>query len=436
MWQVMRHPIFGRLFAAQVVALLGTGLLTVALGLLAFDLAGADAARVLGTAYTIKMVAYVGLSPVISALVVHVPRRAVLIIADILRATVALTLPFISEVWQIYLAIFLLQTASASFTPTFQATIPDVIKDEDDYAKALSLSRLAYDLESLISPTLAALLLTVLSYHWLFGGTVVGFLLSALLILTVTLPKRAKAQERPFRERLTRGIRIYLATPRLRGLLSVTLTAAAASAFVIVNTVVVVKMGFAGTDGDVALALAAFGGGSMLAAFALPGVLKALGDRPVMLWGAALLTAVMFFEAAVSPGWILFLALWALTGMGYAATVTPQGRLLRRSTHAEDRTAIFAAQFALSHACWLITYPLAGVLMTLYGAQVTMAVFGVIGLVGLLVAMRVWPEGDPVVLTHSHDDLPADHPHVRDHGRRHAHPFVIDDAHDHWPTRG
>lgn len=37
---VLRNPTYARLFAAQVVALLGTGLLTVALGLLAFDLAG------------------------------------------------------------------------------------------------------------------------------------------------------------------------------------------------------------------------------------------------------------------------------------------------------------------------------------------------------------------------------------------------------------
>ena len=45
---------------------------------------------------------------------------------------------------------------AAAFTPTFQATIPDVLPDEKDYTRALSLSRLAYDLESLVSPMLAA----------------------------------------------------------------------------------------------------------------------------------------------------------------------------------------------------------------------------------------------------------------------------------------
>ena len=54
------------------------------------------------------------------------------------------------------------------------------------------------------------------------------------------------------------------------------------------------------------------------------------------------------------------LALWLVLGLGYSAAQTPFGRLLRRSAHAEERPAVFAAQFALSHTCWLICYPLAG----------------------------------------------------------------------------
>jgi hypothetical protein len=46
----------------MVVFLLGTGLATVALGLFAFDLAGAEAGAVLGTALAIKMIAYVGVA--------------------------------------------------------------------------------------------------------------------------------------------------------------------------------------------------------------------------------------------------------------------------------------------------------------------------------------------------------------------------------------
>ena len=82
-------------------------------------------------------------------------------VTHLMRAGVALALPFVTEVWQVYVLIFALQSASAAFTPTFQATIPDVLPEEARYTRALSLSRLAYDLENIVSPTLAALLLAV-----------------------------------------------------------------------------------------------------------------------------------------------------------------------------------------------------------------------------------------------------------------------------------
>ena len=163
MLNVLRHRDFAQLFAAQVVALAGTGLLTVALGLLAFELAGPSAGIVLGTAYAIKMIAYVGLSPITGALAGRLPRRAVLIAMDVVRLAVALCLPFVETVAQVYTLIFLLQAASATFTPTFQATIPDILPDEGDYTRALSLSRMAYDLENLLSPALAGVLLLVMT---------------------------------------------------------------------------------------------------------------------------------------------------------------------------------------------------------------------------------------------------------------------------------
>ncbi|SDY11189.1 MFS transporter, partial [Tritonibacter mobilis] len=168
MMDILSDRTYRHLFLAQVVALLGTGLATVALGLLAYDLAGDGAAMVLGTVFTIKMVAYVGIAPVAGAFADRVNRRRLLVALDLVRAAVAL--PFVTEVWQVYVLIFLLQSASAAFTPTFQATIPDVLPDEARYTRALSLSRLAYDLENIISPTLAALLLAMMSYNTLFLG--------------------------------------------------------------------------------------------------------------------------------------------------------------------------------------------------------------------------------------------------------------------------
>ena len=434
---ILGQRTYRHLFAAQALSLIGTGLATVALGLLAYELAGADAGAVLGTALAIKMAAYVGIAPVATAFAAHVPRRALLVCLDLVRAVIALALPFVTEIWQVYVLIFLLQSASAAFTPTFQATIPDVLPDERDYTRALSLSRLAYDLESLLSPMAAAALLTVISFHGLFAGTSLGFVASAVLVVTVVLPGPQQPEYRGIYERTVLGLRIYLATPRLRGLLALNLAVAAGGAMVIVNTVVLVQAAFGLSQQSTAVALAAFGGGSMAAAFLLPRLLDAVADRTVMLTGTGLLGAGLF-AAAVVPGYGWLLPLWGVLGLGYGVSQTPSGRLLRRSAAPEDRPALFAAQFALSHACWLITYPLAGWLGAAAGLPATSAVLALIATGAAVAAAGLWPRHDPNMIEHEHRTLDDGDPHIADaaptgHGFRHAHPFVIDRNHRNWP---
>jgi MFS family permease len=397
---------------------------------------GERAGLVLGTIFTIKMVAYVGIAPIAGVFANRWSRRGMLVSLDLIRAAVAVCLPFASEVWQVYVLIFVLQSASAAFTPTFQATIPDILPQEDRYTRALSLSRLAYDLENIISPMMAAFLLAFVSYHVLFVGTVVGFVGSALLVVSVLLPTPQPSARRGIYDRTTRGMRIYLATPRLRGLLSLNFAVAAAGAMVLVNTVVLVRADLGLGDAQVAIALGTFGGGSMLAALLLPRVLNNRPDRPVMISGATVLVVALLALSLISlvygTRWIPLLAGWFIIGVGYFAVLTPSGRLLKRSAHAEDRPAVYATQFALSHACWLATYPLAGWLITVSEPTVAFAVLAVLTGVGMYCGIILWPEESGDALRHSHDDLPADHPHVQD-GRVHSHPIVIDDYHPHWP---
>ena len=446
MLNILAHRTFRHLFTAQIVAILGTGLLTIALGLLAFDIAGEEAGRVLGIALTIKMLAYVGLSPIMTALVAGMNRRMVLILADIVRAGAAMCLPFIDAAWQIYVLIFVLQAASATFTPTFQAVIPDVLTDEDDYTKALSLSRFAYDIENLLSPVIAAALLTILAPSWLFAGTAIGFIFSAFLVLSVRLPSPKPKQQRPFLVRVTHGSRIYLATPRLRGLLALNVTVAAIGSIVLILSVVIARSVYGGGERDLAILLGAYGLGSMAIALSLPSVLEHLRDRMVMLAAAGLITGLMALIGITVvtsgwPSWATLLCVWGLLGVGNAALMTPSGRLLRRSARAEDRPAIFAAQFALSHACWLVAYPMAGFLGSSLGIGPTMLVMSGLGAVGFVTAFWVWPPNTSQEIEHSHADLPADHPHLEGAKRQgttfvHRHAFVIDDEHHVWPTSG
>ncbi|WP_273732129.1 MFS transporter [Mycolicibacterium septicum] len=395
----LRIPLFRRLYAAQVVALLGTGLLTVALGLLAFDVAADNAGAVLGTALAIKMTAYVFVAPLMAAATARLRPRSVLIATDVLRAAVALCLPFVESVWQIYLLVFLLQAASATFTPAYQAVIASALVEEHTYTRALSLSRLAYDLESLASPVLAAALLTVVDYPTLFLGTVAGFLSSATAVSLARFPDNPRAP-RPahFRDRLLGGAHIMRSCPELRALLALNIVVAAATGLVVVNTVIYVRTLLDGQDSGLAIALACFGGGSMLVALTVPRLLNLISDRTTMLAGAAVCTGALsattlFILARPSgaAGWIALCTLWAITGAGTSMVNTPSARVLRRNSTAQNRTEVFTAQFSLSHAGFLLTYPVAGWVGATLNQAVAALLLAALATLATLAAVTMWP---------------------------------------------
>jgi MFS family permease len=225
---------------------------------------------------------------------------------------------------------------------------------------------------------------------------------------------------------------------------------------VIVNTVVYVRDILGGGDTLVTIAYAVSGGGSMLAALLLPRVLDRMHERSVMLAGGALM-AVGMAAGMLMPSLAGLLAIWFLIGVGSSLVQTPGGRLLRRSSHEEDRPALFAAQFALSHACWLVTYLVAGVVGNEIGLFWTFGLLALLVVASISLATRLWPSGDPEDLEHEHAGLQHEHLHVHDehhqhahegwegpaphrhphpHGRlRHRHRFVIDMHHLEWPAR-
>lgn len=274
--------------------------------------------------------------------------------------------------------------------------IPSVLPKEGEYTRALSLSRLAYDLEALVSPMLAAALLAVMSFHNLFAGTVLGFLVSAALVVSTRLPRVSVPEEQPFRERLTHGVRVFAHRSELRGLMGLNLVVAAVSSMVIVNTVVLVQNDLSRSQTDVALLLAAYGGGSMAVALGMPALLDRVPDRLVML-AAGVALPVLLLIVSVVIGWLdatvrwgALFVLWVLLGATTSGILTPSARLLRRNSSEEDRPAVFAVQFSVSHACFLVAYPVAGALGGAIGLQAVAVVLVVLGAVGTVAALMSW----------------------------------------------
>ncbi len=450
------NPSFRKLFTAQVIALVGTGLSTVGLSLLAYNLAGGNAGAVLGIALACKMIAYVFFAPIVGGLAHRFPRKPFLISLDVIRAFLVLLMPFVYELWHIYLLIFLLNFFSAGFKPVFQAVIPDILEDDVMYGKALSYSRLAYDLENLLSPTFAAIALFYFSYTGLFVGNSIAFVISAAIIVItfIPLPKPVERIGSIWSE-VSYGIVAYFKTPRLRSLLILYVAVASASAMVIVNTIIYVKEYLGGSDSELAIFFAASGFGSMLAALSFPRLSGIFKDKSIVQSGAIFL-AIGLCLMATEPTLYFALFTWFLTGVGLSLVQTPSGRIVNLSATPSDRSSYFSAQFSLSHLCWLITYPLVGQLVLYFGFAFSAAFLACIILTCFIFSILFWPNENETSLTHRHKNLihshthghddkhhahqhnskldPNSHEHEHEHEETvHKHEFVIDLHHQQWP---
>ena len=219
------HPLwqnrsFSTLFAAQAISLAGSGVTTIALALLVRELAGPSvAAAVLGQALMLRILAFLLFSQPAGVLADRVNRKFLLIASDVARFALMATFPFITSVWQVYLAVFSVNALTAFFTPTFEATLPE-IAGEQHYVKALAYSRVAIDIETVAGPVLAGLLVTMMGLRRVFWFDALTYLVSAALVASVRIPRGQRAvgplRLASFVQEVSHGTRVLLREPSIR----------------------------------------------------------------------------------------------------------------------------------------------------------------------------------------------------------------------------
>lgn len=385
-----------RLFAAQVASLIGSGVTSIALAAFAYELTGSNAAVVVGTALTLRILAFVLLSPLAGVLADRIDRKRMLLAADVIRVALLAAFPFVDTVGEIYLLIFAINAVTAFFTPTFEAALPEVV-GQALYTRAISWSRIALALEATLGPLLAGVFIAAVGVRWTFWVDGATYLVSALLLLASTVP-RALPPTGPFpwgrfMGEVSHGTRVLLREPALRKALVLHLAEAVAGAVAIVTTILYVRDVLGRGNLAFAVAMAAVGVGSALVALRLPAraeAARAAGATPIeqhvgyhrwaertLVVGGALLAAALL-PGFLMPGIVLLSLLWALNGAGQALIAIPSVGLLAEHTEPEERGRAYAAHFALTHLFWLGTYPAAGYLASAVGAPWTFTLAGIL----------------------------------------------------------
>jgi MFS family permease len=125
------------LLIGQSVSSLGDWMGTVALMALVLQLT--DSATAVGGVLVLRLAPTVFAGPVAARLVTRWSRRRIMLAMDAVRIPAVAVLPWITELWWIYLWAFVTELAGMVFLPARDASIPDLVDNDDDLAVANGL---------------------------------------------------------------------------------------------------------------------------------------------------------------------------------------------------------------------------------------------------------------------------------------------------------
>lgn len=326
----------------------------------------------------------------------RLPRKTVMVAADLARAVVVFGLVFAPNLSTVLALVFVRGVFSTFFGPARQATIAAVVS-QDELLAANSLGQLSFQLTKILGPVLGGLLVAAVGPRFAFMVDAVTFLVSAAFI--VQLPNIAPAAQtkedtveqapsfwREFREGLSYLIHrhsLFMAV------------ASNSAAWIIIFTF----------DSLGVLALRELGIGEALFGLTVGsiGLGTAVGATAIGQWGkrihpfvtmgagqiggglaVALLGVAVTLHAHGTGAWVI---VYMLIGLSAAAVFVPYGYVVQVETPPELLGRVFATAGGIQNAFLLMAPPLGAALAELRGVGF---VFTAMGIVLVLLGMVVF----------------------------------------------
>jgi MFS family permease len=404
----LRHVAFRYLFAGQLISDIGDWLDFLALvALIAYhwDLGpGALAAVVVAAALPSVLV-----GPVAGVWVDRLPRKLLMIGADLGRAAIVLGLVWAPNLESVLVLVFLKFTLSAVFGPARQATIRTIVPDED-LLSANGLSQLSIQGTKVLGPIIGGVIVSIAGPRAAFVVDSLTFLISAACLTQLparsAIPEPAashvETEEAAVGQGLWAEFSSGLEVIFKRRALGVAVLGMAAALFMIFTF-----------DGIGPLALRDLGVGEQLLGLAIGsiGLGTAVGAVVVSQWGgrsppfmvmgggmlvagglvACVGVAALVHLAADGLAWI---PVWLAIGLSGAAVFVPYGYILQRETPPEMMGRVFASANGVQTAFQLSAPVLGAALAEITSIGLVLAVFGVgLSLVGVVVTALRPPLG-------------------------------------------
>lgn len=384
---------FRLLFFATLGSSLGTLLATVALVVDVKD--RTNSGSWVGALMFVEFLPAVAVGLFFGPYLDRLPRRGVMIVSDLVRCAVFVTLPFADSAGQIVALAGVAGFTTGFFRPAVYAGLPNLVR-EDQLARANSLIQTSENVSWTLAPVLGGALVAVWGPDTAYWVNAVSFLVSALLIVRIPREKLqgALATSRGYLRDIGEGFsRVVRTRPLLTVLIvwTIALVGAAASntaqVFLAKDTYSAGDFGYGLIFGCIGLGLAigSFGAGTWVERRSVGSVYA----------GSILLQAIGIGAAAVMPNVWAALPCFVLSGIGNGTAVVCNSLLVQRGASDEFRGRVFTVIMSVNYAFYGASVLVAGPLTDSFGARWVYAGVGLLMLCAATIAYVLTREDIP-----------------------------------------
>lgn len=388
LWVPLRSADYRRLWLGQTISVVGDKVDQIALGILVYELTGSELQ--MGIMLAISMLPAALFGMLAGAYVDRWDRRRTMIVSDLVRAALVLSVPFAVDVgiWLVYTIAFAVATVSLFFEPAKLSLIPELV-GPDELLAANSLDSATVSAAELAGLVLAGGLVAGVGYRAAFFFDAATYLLSALFIWSVAhraQPRLALAAGwREVVNDAVAGLRYVVRHPVLRDLLAVYSVASAGIAASVTLVYVLALDHFAAGAPGLATLDAAITIGLLLGSFAV-GRSSPSGAGRKLLWGL-LVYSLLFALTAVVPSIAWAVPVLLAVGVSNMFFYVPIAAILQSVAVPDMRGRAFAAKQALSRVLSVVGFVSAGAVAERIGLTPTIVAVSVLVAAAALVGM-------------------------------------------------
>lgn len=189
--RLARDARFSAFWLAGTISLFGDRLHQIALGVMVLAVTGS--AMQTGLVFLAATLPNLLLGPIAGTFVDRWNQKYVMIVSDLLRAGMVITLPFVidSNVWLVYPLVFVVTTVSLFFRPAKAAIVPRIVRRED-LTPANGAMWTGETMADIAGYPLAGVFVGVLGANLAFWVDSLTYIISAVLLAGLVIPPAAR----------------------------------------------------------------------------------------------------------------------------------------------------------------------------------------------------------------------------------------------------